>query len=310
MTPLEYLGAEQIDETSWRFHMPRAIHGAFGGVTGGALAAAAVAIGRFAARGRTAVGLDMHFLRGLASEEATAVVDVLSSGRSLTVIRAELSDEQGRRTTVARAAFAEPTALEPIDTDPPASQLGQPTRDVTETAKPWRPPRGIDVPIIETARPRAARVGDGIATLVTVPWDPDGDGAEGACLAADLSVGPPVDAVLANRRWVPHPNPDLSIRFAGAITSSDLVAVAACRRVSVAPQQLRAKSGTGQNSWQRLSQPASSSLGAGQRAQPGTAVANGPRPVAAMPTTSLRSQTVRLPARPPRRDPGSRWSAC
>ncbi len=232
MTPLEYLGAKQIDEASWRLHMPRAIHGAFGGVTGGALAAAAVAIGRFAAPGRIAVSLDMHFLRGLASEEATAAVDVLSSGRSLTVVRVELSDEQERRTTVARVAFAEPTALEPIDTDPPASQLGPPSPDVGESAKPWRPPRGVEVPIIDTAQPRAARVGNGIATLVTVPWDLDADGAEGACLAADLSVGPPVDAVLAKGRWVPHPNPDLSIRFAGPITSSELVAVAACRRVS------------------------------------------------------------------------------
>ncbi|MGI9594920.1 MAG: acyl-CoA thioesterase domain-containing protein [Acidimicrobiales bacterium] len=231
MTPLEYLGAEQIDETSWRLRMPRAIHGAFGGVTGGALAAAAVAIGRFAEPGRIAVSLDMHFLRGLASEEATADIEVLSSGRSLTVVRAELSDEQDRRTTVARIAFAEPTALEPIESDHPASELGPPTPDLADTAKPWRSPQGVEVPIIDTARPRAARVGDGIATLVTVPWDPDGDGAEGACLAADLSVGPPVDAVLPKGTWIPHPNPDLSIRFAGPITSSDLVAVAACRRV-------------------------------------------------------------------------------
>ncbi|MCP3989691.1 MAG: thioesterase family protein [Actinomycetia bacterium] len=235
MTPLEYLGGDQIDQidgTSWRFRLPRAIHGAFGGVTGGALAAAAVAAGRASAPGRIAVSLDMHFLRGLATEDATASIEVLSSGRSLTVVRAELSDDSGRRTTVARIGFAEPTALEPIDSDAPAGQLGPPAPDLDETSRPWRPPRGVEIPIIETARPRAARLGDAIATLVTIPWDPDGDGAEGACLAADLSVGPPVDAVLPKGTWVPHPNPDVSIRFAGPVTSSDLVAVATCRRVA------------------------------------------------------------------------------
>ncbi|MCP5028922.1 MAG: thioesterase family protein [Actinomycetia bacterium] len=231
-TSLDYLGAEQVDDTSWRLRLPRSIHGAFGGVTGGALGAAAVAIGRASSPDRVAVGLDIHFLRGLASEESTATVEVLSAGRSLTVVRVELSDDQGRRTTVARVGFAEPSALEPIDADAPESHLGPPPADVAETSRPWRAPKNVEVPIIDTAQPRAARVGDAIATLVTTPWDPEGDGAEGACLAADLSVGPPVDAVLPKGTWVPHPNPDISLRFAGPVTSTDLVAVAACRRVA------------------------------------------------------------------------------
>ena len=232
MTPLEYLGAEQVDETNWRLRLPRAIHGAFGGVTGGALAAAAVAIGRVSAPDRVAVGLDMHFLRGLASEDATASVEVLSSGRSLTVVRVEFADDTARRTTVGRAAYAEPSALEPIDTDTPVTQLGPPPPDIRATSKPWRAPKGVEVPIIDTARPRAARMDNAIATVVAIPWQPDADGAEGACLAADLSVGPPVDAVLPKGTWVPHPNPDVSLRFAGPVTSSDLVAVATCRRVA------------------------------------------------------------------------------
>ncbi|MDG2110997.1 MAG: hypothetical protein P8N02_00090, partial [Actinomycetota bacterium] len=31
---------------------------------------------------------------------------------------------------------------------------------------------------------------------------------------------------------VPHPNPDLSLRVEGPVTTSDLVAVATCRRVA------------------------------------------------------------------------------
>jgi len=232
VTPLEYLGAEQVDDTDWALRLPRAIHGAFGGVTGGALAAAAVAIGRSSAQGRIAVGLDVHFLRGLASEEATASVEVLSAGRSLTVVRVELTDDSGRRTTAARVGFAEPGALEPIDAGTNGIEGGCPPADVIEGAKPWRAPKGVEVPIIQTARPRAARVGDAIATVVSIPWTPVADGAEGACLVADLSVGPPVDAILSKGTWIPHPNPDVSLRFAGPATSSQLVAVARCRRVS------------------------------------------------------------------------------
>jgi acyl-coenzyme A thioesterase PaaI-like protein len=232
VTPLEYLGAEQVDETSWRFHLPTAIHGAFGGVTGGALAAAAIAVGRPSAPGRTAISLDVHFLRGLATEIATASVEVLSSGRSLTVARIELSDETGRRTTVARVGYAALEALEPIDAADAANHAGPPPPTIANSAKPWRHPPGLEVPIIDTAKPMAARHDGALATLVTVPWDPVGDGAEAACLAADLSVGPPVDAVLPKGTWVPHPNPDISIRFAGPVTSPELVAIASCSRVT------------------------------------------------------------------------------
>ena len=123
-------------------------------------------------------------------------------------------------------------ALEPLDAGAPASELGPPPPGIGETSKPWRPPPTVEVPIIQTARPRAARIGDAVATIVTVPWEADGDGAEGTCLAADLSVGPPVDAILPKGTWIPHPNPDVSIRFAAPVTSPDLVAVASCRRVT------------------------------------------------------------------------------
>lgn len=232
MTPREYLGAEQIDDTNWKLRLPRSIHGAFGGVTGGALAAAAVAMGRSSAPDRVAVSLDMHFLRGLASEEATAGVEVLSAGRSLTVVRVEFNDDEGRRTTAGRVGFAAPEALEPIESPANGDQAGHPGADVVESAKPWRAPKGVEVPIIDTAKPKAARVGDAIATVISIPWAPVADGAEGACLAADLSVGPPVDAVLEKGAWVPHPNPDVSLRFAAPVTSSQLVAVARCRRVA------------------------------------------------------------------------------
>ncbi len=232
-TPLEYFDATFRDD-AWHLQLPVDIHGAFGGVTGGALAAAAIALGRAVEPDRVAAGIDIHFLRGLSTTEATVNITTLSSGRSLTIVRAEFSDASGKPTTEARVAFAAPETLRTDihTTDRDTGLLGPPPSDLSADAKPWRKPEGVEVPIIDTARPRAARVGGSIATLVTIPWDASGDGSEGACLAADLSVGPPVDAAIPKGSWVPHPNPDLSLRFSGPVTNEDLVAVAVCREIS------------------------------------------------------------------------------
>ncbi len=233
MTPLEYFDASSKNQ-AWHLRMPAEIRGAFGGVTGGALAAAAIALGRTVEPNRIAAGLDIHFLRGLSTTQATAQVTTLSSGRSITILRVEFSDDSGTPTTEARVVFAAPESLR---TDIQAANrdsglLGPPPSDLSENSKPWRKPEGVEVPIIDTARPRASRVGASIATLVTAPWETTADGSEGACLAADLSVGPPVDAVLPRGTWVPHPNPDLSLRFSGPATRQDLVAIAICREIS------------------------------------------------------------------------------
>ncbi|MEC7827214.1 MAG: acyl-CoA thioesterase domain-containing protein [Actinomycetota bacterium] len=233
MTPLEYFDAS-FQNDAWHLQLPTDIHGAFGGVTGGALAAAAIALGRTIEPGRVAAGIDIHFLRGLSTTGATVKVTTLSSGRSLAIVRAEFSDASGKPTTEARVAFAAPETLRTdIHTaDRDAGLLGPPPSDLSTDAKPWRKPEGVEVPIIDTARPRAARVGGSIATLITIPWDATDDGSEGSCLAADLSVGPPVDAAIPKGTWVPHPNPDLSLRFSGPVTHEDLVAVAVCREIS------------------------------------------------------------------------------
>ena len=232
MTPLEYFGASPNGDR-WELRLPQDIHGAFGGVTGGALAAASVALGRTVAPDRVAAGVDIHFLRGLSTTGALVSLTTLSSGRSLTIVRAEFADESGRATTEARVAFAAPEALR-TDIESAGnseSLMGPPPPDLAASAKPWRKPEGVEAPIIDTAAPKAARVGSAIATLVTVPWEAVGDGGEGVCLAADLSVGPPVDAALPKGAWVPHPNPDLSLRFSGPATTGDLVAIASCTRI-------------------------------------------------------------------------------
>ena len=233
MTPLEYFDASFRDD-AWHLQLPTDIHGAFGGVTGGALAAASIALGRTVEPSRVAAGIDIHFLRGLSTTQAKVQVTTLSSGRSLTILRVEFSDASEKPTTEARVAFAAPETLRTDihATNHDGGLLGPPSADLSAHAKPWRKPEGVEVPIIDTAHPRAARVGTSIATLVTIPWAATHDGSEGSCLAADLSVGPPVDAAIPKGNWVPHPNPDLSLRFCGPVTGDNLVAVAICREMS------------------------------------------------------------------------------
>ena len=70
-----------------------------------------------------------------------------------------------------------------------------------------------------------------MATGVNVIWDEGNSLEEACCIAADISVGPPVASALAGKR-VPTPNPDLSLRFT---SSGDLPAslVSTCRLESL-----------------------------------------------------------------------------
>ena len=92
--------------------------------------------------------------------------------------------------------------------------------------------RRSDAPIVGTLEPRVALTDPGLmATVLQVPWDEEGTGPEAACLAADMSVGPPVARELENG-WVPHPNPDLSLRFVGEEVGPEVAGVARLERVA------------------------------------------------------------------------------
>ena len=54
----------------------------------------------------------------------------------------------------------------------------------------------------------------------------------GALAAASVALSRTVDAALPKDRWVPHPNPDLSLRFMEEVTSNDLIAIGTCREMS------------------------------------------------------------------------------
>ena len=67
----------------------------------------------------------------------------------------------------------------------------------------------------------------GIATGTKIIWDDANATAEAACIAADISVGPPVAGALKGMPLA-MPNPDISLRFTGADASTDHL-VSTCR---------------------------------------------------------------------------------
>jgi hypothetical protein len=72
------------------------------------------------------------------------------------------------------------------------------------------------IPLIATYRPtQLGRNGGATVTGIDIPWREPGTSAEAACIAADMSVGPPVARVA--RASASTPNPDLSLRFCATL---------------------------------------------------------------------------------------------
>ncbi|EUA22617.1 hypothetical protein I552_7108 [Mycobacterium xenopi 3993] len=117
----------------------------------------------------------------------------------------------------------------PID-QPTASK--KPPLDDYDSGADWQAPDGVEIPILSTLRPRVLGSGcSWVATGLRLPWTDSGAGAESACLAADMCVGPPVATACAGR-WIPHPNPDLSLRFVGQVAGPELVGIGRLDRIS------------------------------------------------------------------------------
>ena len=222
MDALEFLQGSPRDDGTWRFDIGRERHGAFGGAFGGLVAACTVAVARATTPGRTPVSLDARFLRGLPAGEARVVPTIVHTGRSLSCVQVDVVDAADRLATRATLYLVDPARLEPLEHA--GRDHDAPEASAWAEGAPWRSPPGNDVPIITTFAPRAVgRDGArGIATALRVPWDDDDAGAEAACLAADICVGPPVAGAFPGRA-TPAPNPDLSLRFAGELAGPEVV---------------------------------------------------------------------------------------
>lgn len=231
MKLLEFLNGklmgEAAGEARFVFALGRELHGAFGGANGGVLAATCVASARALAPGRVPAGLDARFVRGLVAGDARVVATMLHEGRTLSCVSVDIRDERDRLCTRGTVSFVTPSALEPLDD--PGAALSAPAWIPYEEGRPWPKPKGpTDVPLIDTFGPREVGrdAGRGIATAVRVHFDEAEALAEAACIAADISVGPPVGSVVGGR-GIPIPNPDLSLRFCGTAPLGPVIVAAA-----------------------------------------------------------------------------------
>lgn len=225
----DFLGTE-TGAGGVRFALGEHLHGAFGGVFGGAVAAATLRAARTEAAGRRPFSLHVSFLRGLATPTCTATATVVAAGRTVTTVAVDLVDAGGRPAARATAAFAVPDALAAIDA---GGGIVAPALSDYADGPPMGRSSSYAAPIVDVLAPRLVGSPDGgYAQAVQLPWDPDpGAGAEAVCLAADFCVGMPV-AVALGDRFVAMPNPDLSLRFVEAEAVPVLVGVGRVGRIA------------------------------------------------------------------------------
>jgi acyl-coenzyme A thioesterase PaaI-like protein len=217
-----FLGAARVSEGEWTFELPTDFHGAFGGAFGGLIAACAILASRDLAPGRTPVAADYRFLRGLPAGRARGCATVVRSGRSLSCVSVDVTDEAGGLATRALVSYVDTGALRTVVRSPAVKPDGWTAFD---KADPWPPV----APIVSTLSARTIGSGpEGIATGVRVPWDPAGS-AEAACLAGDMSVGAPL-GYSTSGEGVQTPNPDVSLRFCGDVTTDHVVGLARTER--------------------------------------------------------------------------------
>lgn len=185
--------------------------GAFGGVFGGAVAIALLQVARLAAPGRRPVALDCRFLRGLKPGCSLAAATIERSGRVLTSVTATIEGPAGGVVAAGAVQLVDDPHLQAWD-ETAGGGTGfawHPYEDATVMAFPDE----AMPPLMALFAPRFSDFGDGWkGTLVHVPFDDPDCGPEAACIGGDMAVGPPVMAALAGR-FVPFPNPDLSLRF-------------------------------------------------------------------------------------------------
>lgn len=218
-----FLGARAVGEGTWTFDVPQDLHGAFGGAFGGVVAACTLVAARSAAPGRVPNALDCRFVRGLPAGSATATATVLHSGRSLSTVAVDLRDERDRLCTRATISLIDRGVLHDFSRPGPLPGDWRPHDEAT----PWP----ALAPIVGAIDSRIVGTDDrGIATAIKVPWDvtPDSS-AESVCVAADMAVGPPIGGAISGHD-VSGPNPDLSLRFCGEVTTPIVVGVGRLER--------------------------------------------------------------------------------
>jgi len=206
-----FAGHKQSDSL-WSFELEHRFNGAFGGTNGGVLSAISLYVARLETERRPA-SIDSRYIRGFRPGTARVEVTGIKTGRTLSVLSIDIFAADDRLCTHSVVTLVEQNALaeevQHANQAVPSVNLA-----AWEDGKLWRQPGGQIIPLIDTFEPRSLAGGnDETATATRVVWQEPGTSAEAACIAADISVGPPV--ARAVRGSASTPNPDLSLRFCG-----------------------------------------------------------------------------------------------
>jgi acyl-coenzyme A thioesterase PaaI-like protein len=159
----------------------------------------------------------------LPAGEAVARTNVLHSGRSLSTISVDLSDDKDRLCARSTISLVSTDALVAVGRPGPRPGSWKSHNEAT----PWP----AIAPIVSTIDSRLVGNDDrGLATAMKVPWDIGSDSsAESASMAADMAVGPPLGALTSEAST---PNPDISLRFCGEVTAPIVVGVGRLARAA------------------------------------------------------------------------------
>lgn len=220
----------QTSDTEWTFELTENFNGAFGGTNGGVLSAISVFVARVTS-GRRPASVDSRYLRGFRPGRARVSINTVSQGRTLSAMQVAVVDDDDRLCTQSSVTLVEPGALV-VELHQTNLDAAPPGLLAWEDGKPWQQPRApMVIPLIDTFTPTALGGEDGEAiTGSRVLFDDAELCAEAACIAADLSVGPPV--ARAVKGAAATPNPDLSLRFCGSSAPGERL-VAACKLVAI-----------------------------------------------------------------------------
>lgn len=213
MNFLDCFKGEKISDGYFCFNIDECFNGGFGGSNGGVLAALCVNVSRDLAPDRIPSGLDTRFIRSFRPGKALVKATLLNEGRSLSVVSVDITNEEGKLFVRSTVTLVNSLAL--ADIHHQNEMAGTENFLPFEDGKVWPQPKGPQsIPLIDTFQP--AYIGnnsDGTATAVTLIWDEPGTTAEAVCIAADVSVGPPVSRIVKAEAAIP--NPDISLRFCG-----------------------------------------------------------------------------------------------
>lgn len=222
---------EKHGEGEWQFELDESINGAFGGTTGGVLAALAVYVARDMTPGRQVAGIDARFIRGFRPGTAIVTGTLINAGRTLSTVQVSICSSEGKLCTLALVSLVNRDSLANVaqpDVPAPSGLL-----ELVD-AKRWPQPKPpMQIPLIDLFEPAfMGKTSSGLACAVKTIWDKSENCAEAICIAADLSVGPPVMGALKGQ-CLATPNPDISLRFCRDIELPDFL-IACCRLESLA----------------------------------------------------------------------------